>query len=282
MEKPSWVATVLTQVGLCFAMFLAFNLGKRDDGEPMWSTKKHRDLYFLSVRGGFRPLEQQNQLLEQMEKVAKLFKAKFVVNTSELGEDDPLMQNGTGHFPSLNIPWYTTSVSKGQTGAYFLKKIRVRYGKTMDIILLDTGSFQDPSSGRRIDLLLWLIRALERSMSKWCIIVGFHSLAACDEHKDQMETKPFYELLHNVFLKFRNAYLSGQECTNRSHGGTVPYIRYPSPLDKEPLAHNYDLLFESFSEMVSGFLLHRVSRLDIMTYFISSSGQVIQRKFLQA
>jgi hypothetical protein len=29
----------------------------------------------------------------KMEKVAKTYKATFVVNTSELGEDDPLMQN---------------------------------------------------------------------------------------------------------------------------------------------------------------------------------------------
>lgn len=29
----------------------------------------------------------------KMEKVAKTYKASFVVNTSELGEDDPLMQN---------------------------------------------------------------------------------------------------------------------------------------------------------------------------------------------
>jgi hypothetical protein len=29
----------------------------------------------------------------KMEKVAKTYKAIFVVNTSELGEDDPLMQN---------------------------------------------------------------------------------------------------------------------------------------------------------------------------------------------
>lgn len=29
----------------------------------------------------------------KMDKVAKAYKASFVVNTSELGEDDPLMQN---------------------------------------------------------------------------------------------------------------------------------------------------------------------------------------------
>jgi hypothetical protein len=34
----------------------------------------------------------------KMEKVAKTYKASFVVNTSELGEDDPLMQNVRSFF----------------------------------------------------------------------------------------------------------------------------------------------------------------------------------------
>lgn len=51
------------------------------------------DLYFISVRGGFRPLNQQTHLLKQMEKAAKTYEARFVINISELGEDDPLTQN---------------------------------------------------------------------------------------------------------------------------------------------------------------------------------------------
>lgn len=50
------------------------------------------DLYFISVRGGFRPLNQQTHLLKQMEKAAKTYKARFVINISELGEDDQLTQ----------------------------------------------------------------------------------------------------------------------------------------------------------------------------------------------
>ncbi|XP_075098630.1 uncharacterized protein LOC107813732 isoform X1 [Nicotiana tabacum] len=51
------------------------------------------DIYFISVTGGVRPIEEQTLLLKQVEKVAKKFNARFVINISELGEDDPLVQN---------------------------------------------------------------------------------------------------------------------------------------------------------------------------------------------
>lgn len=62
------------------------------------------DIYFISVTGGIRTLEEQTLLLKQVEKVAKKFNARFVINISKLGEDDPLMQNATWHFPSVKIP----------------------------------------------------------------------------------------------------------------------------------------------------------------------------------
>lgn len=145
MEKPSWICTLATQVSLCLALFLALNIGhlqnkygydNKSDGRPI-------DLYFISVTGGFRPLNQQTYLLKQMEKVVKTFKAEFVVNISELGEDDPLMQNVTWHFPALKVPWYTTRASSGQGVDYFLKQIKIPYGRTLDIIAVDTGLLQD-------------------------------------------------------------------------------------------------------------------------------------------
>nr|DAD27368.1 TPA_asm: hypothetical protein HUJ06_028836 [Nelumbo nucifera] len=143
MEKTSWVCTLVTQVCLCLALYGALNIGMpqrsvystaiRGGGRPL-------DLYFISVRGGSRPLQQQTHLLKQMEKVARIYGAKFVVNISELGEDDPLMQNGTLHFPSLKVPWYSTSTSKGK--GYFLKQIATPSGQILDIIVLETSSLQ--------------------------------------------------------------------------------------------------------------------------------------------
>jgi hypothetical protein len=60
MEKPSWFCTVFTQVLLCFAVYLALNLGQPQ--KAIYQNGAH-DLYFISVRGGFRPLKQQTHLL---------------------------------------------------------------------------------------------------------------------------------------------------------------------------------------------------------------------------
>lgn len=62
MKKPSCFCTIFTQVSLCFALYLALNLG-----QPIYSNRSDSralDLYFISVKGGFRPLKQQTQLLK--------------------------------------------------------------------------------------------------------------------------------------------------------------------------------------------------------------------------
>lgn len=67
MEKPSWFCTIFTQLFLCFALFLALNLGQRQ--EPIYGSRSENrglDLYFISVRGGFRTLKQQTHLLKQV------------------------------------------------------------------------------------------------------------------------------------------------------------------------------------------------------------------------
>lgn len=46
-----------------------------------------------------------NFVAVKIEKVAKAYKVEFVINISELGEDDPLLQNATWYFPSLKVPW---------------------------------------------------------------------------------------------------------------------------------------------------------------------------------
>ncbi|KAA3459537.1 Tartrate-resistant acid phosphatase type 5 [Gossypium australe] len=108
MERSttSWLRTLGIQLSLCFALYIVLNLGQpqklvyNDNGSPF-------DLYFISVRGGFRSLQEQTHLLKLMGNVAKAYDLKFVVNISELGEDDPLMQNVTRLSPLCNVPWYT-------------------------------------------------------------------------------------------------------------------------------------------------------------------------------
>ncbi|WJZ98305.1 hypothetical protein VitviT2T_016837 [Vitis vinifera] len=229
MGKPSWVRTVITQLSLC----LCIQLG---------------------VRGGFRPLNQQTHLLKQMEKAAKTYKARFVINISELGEDDQLTQcktmaskfNGTWRFSTLKVPWYSTRVSRGRGTGYFLKQIKIPFGKTLDIIGLDTGAFKD----------FMLMNPLNEIQ--------------------------LYEHLHHIFYKFGvDVYLSGEGCSDYARKDSIAYIRNPGSIDEKlPLASVNGI--SGFSKgMVNGFLLHRVSSLEIETYFVNSAGEVVHDIVLQ-
>jgi hypothetical protein len=146
MEKKSWVCTLITQLSLCFGLFLVLNIGRPQPRKPIYlkqsSERTPLDIYFISVRGGFRPLEEQTLLLKQVEKVVKICRADFVVSISELGEKDPLMQNATQYFESLKVPWYTTTALERHGAHYFLKRVKIPRGATLDLIVLDTGSLQ--------------------------------------------------------------------------------------------------------------------------------------------
>ncbi|XP_024182603.1 uncharacterized protein LOC112187876 isoform X2 [Rosa chinensis] len=233
-KKRLWVPTVVAQVCLCFGLYLAFQLGQPQNSVNLHRRSESRDLYFISVRGGFRPLKQQTHLLKQMEKVAKKYKAKFVVDISDLGKDDPLMQNGTLHFSSLKVPWYTTTVSGRYGGGYFQKQIRLPSKKTLDLIGVDTGSLEGKvlisgsSSEFGLNQLHWLTRTLEETSSDWCIVVGFHPLAKCEDSEEGMEANQVFESLHHSFMKYEvNAYISGRGCTSDVQQGTLSYIGNP-------------------------------------------------------
>ncbi|KAL5547435.1 hypothetical protein UlMin_002666 [Ulmus minor] len=317
MSKPRWVRTLVAQVALCIALYFAFQLGqpqkfvynKRSESRPI-------DLYFISVRGGFRPVFQQTHLLKQVAKVAKTYKARFVVNISELGEDDPLTQNATQQVPTLKVPWYTTRVSKVHEEGYFLKQVNIPYGKTLDIIGVNTGFLQDalrgPSNETGNNQLHWLTRTVEASRGNWRIVVGFHSFAVCGERSDEMEANQILETLQNTFTKFEvNAYISGQDCDNHAHQGSIGYNENPGLAEKRPSISFSngrsvskrcisDLLYlfipnlQGFQylpdliicgvflrDLVNGFLLHRVSSIELATYFVNSSGEVVHRSVVQ-
>ncbi|KAH9654471.1 calcineurin-like metallo-phosphoesterase superfamily protein [Citrus sinensis] len=299
-KRPSWVCTLITQLSLCLALYVALNLGQpqksiyqRTNG--ISSNRKGLDFYFISVTGGFRPLEQQTLLLKQMEDVAKAYDARFVINSSELGEDDPLKQNlATNLHVSfagyLVVPvskssmvyymlfvissltgahLYTTKASKEKEVGCFQEQIRLPHGEALDIIGVNTGSLQGkiptalPSASG--DLLLnWLKSALEATNGHWCIVVGFHPLVICEEHEEQLEAKKIYEPLHHIFMKFGvNTYLSKHGCIKYSRQDSITYMENPG-------------LIESGNgrEMVDGFLLHKVSSLEIVGTQIFSAFNI--------
>uniref|UniRef100_A0A1D1Z9Z7 Killer cell immunoglobulin-like receptor 3DL2 n=1 Tax=Anthurium amnicola TaxID=1678845 RepID=A0A1D1Z9Z7_9ARAE len=240
-REPSWWCTLLTQASLCVVLYVALNIGRpqmarrgNERGGDISRPWSHLDLYFMSVRGGSRPLEPQAQLLRQMENVARTFKADFIVNLSEHGDSDQLMQNATLHFPSLNVPWYATTASVEEGRHYFLRQIKVLHGQTLDIICLDTGAWQDSLSQDEpgdigSDQLRWLSNTLAVTHSNWRVVVGFHSLADCKELHTAGKLN-FCDHLHNIFLKYEvSAYLSNQGCGgDYAHEEGVTYIQNPS------------------------------------------------------
>ncbi|KAK7304109.1 hypothetical protein RJT34_15163 [Clitoria ternatea] len=291
MEKRSWACTVITQLCLCFALYVALNLG-----QPQtlinYTNNAPPHLYFISVKGGFRPLTQQFHLLKQMEKVARTYKPSFVVSSSELGEYDPLMQNATQHFPSLRLPWYTTytttaSKPEVQEVGCFAKKIKISNGRTLDVIGVDTELLQDSAlrgsiNSNRNNQLRWLIKTLEANSSNWRIVVGYQPLVICGENKEQMKRKQDFDYLNHIFQKLSvHVYLSGQDCTSHAIDGGVAYIGNPGPIEKE----HYSVFLNGYSvikrELANGFLLHRVSAVEIATYYINFVGEVAYKTVLQ-
>nr|GMC61337.1 Calcineurin-like metallo-phosphoesterase superfamily protein, putative [Ipomoea batatas] len=131
---------MFTQVALCFALYVVLNTGQFQ--RSLYGDNDSADTYFISVSGGFRPLQEQIHLLKQMEMVAKKNRAKFVINISELGEGDPLMQN-VRRLMQLSLACrYTVQALKGQGGNYYLKHIEVTHGRTLDLIAIDTTLYQ--------------------------------------------------------------------------------------------------------------------------------------------
>lgn len=78
MEKTSssWACTVITQLCLCFALYIALNLGHSQI--LVNNTDAPLDLYFISVNGGFRPFTQQSHLLHKVG--SYIFLLHFFIN----------------------------------------------------------------------------------------------------------------------------------------------------------------------------------------------------------
>ncbi|KAL8206307.1 hypothetical protein R6Q57_009858 [Mikania cordata] len=267
MEKKSWVCTVIIQLVLCFALYCAINMGEPQT--PAYRNRiRHRisEIYFISVRGGFRPVKQQTRLLNQIENMMYAYEVRFVINISELGEDDPLSQHIIivhllKRFGSLvnSKCRYTTIALNGDGPDYFLKQFNISSGRTFAIIDLNTGKIQDSSSGIDEHQLKQLSRKLELSNSNWHIATASHALF-CNQSLEQTKRNDF---LHQMLLKHGvDAYLTGQSCDNEAliQG---PYLTTISQGSYPP------------KEMVNMFLLHRVSPLEITTYGVGFKGDIV-------
>ncbi|PPR81829.1 hypothetical protein GOBAR_AA38885 [Gossypium barbadense] len=304
MERSttSWLRTLGIQLSLCFALYIVLNLGQpqklvyNDNGSPF-------DLYFISVRGGFRSLQEQTHLLKLMGNVAKAYDLKFVVNISELGEDDPLMQNVTRLSPLLNVPWYTTGGSKHDGFGCFLHQVKLPRGRMLDILSLNTTSLQvvtclsdlafkffvhckydeigcgitEWQEGQFVKLADKDIKSNHKRM-----VVGFHPLVACKENEEEFTAKLIDEPLHHIFVKFGvNVYLSQQGCFSYALQDNVAYIGNPGLIKENSCLGSGNGRYRIRTEMTDGFLLHRLGSLEMVTYFVTSAGEIVNKIVVQ-
>ncbi|KAL7097209.1 hypothetical protein ACP275_10G129500 [Erythranthe tilingii] len=249
MKEKSWLCTLITQLSLCAAAYIALNIGQPQNQNQKLTHGRRSSfhIYFITVNGGFTSLQQQTLLLQQMVKVKKICDIRFVIDISELGESEPLLQNATV-FPELrNMPWYTCGNLRRQGETYSVTKIEIPHGQTLDIIALDTVLFQDPSSARGNDQIMWLRKTLNESNSDWKIVVGFDPLIS-------------FESLHSTLLHYgADAYMSTKTCDAEAQGLYITAFNHNS-ISKE--------------ETVNGFLLHRVSSMEMVTFAVKLTGEV--------
>ncbi|XP_065848451.1 uncharacterized protein [Euphorbia lathyris] len=227
--------------------------------------------------------------LMKMEIVSRVYKVKFIINISELGEDDSLALNASKVFSSMNVPWYTTAASKDQEGPCFLEQIDINNREILTIIGVNTESLQRSASGFGNNQSNWLSKTLEAAVGNWLIVVGHHPVVVCEENGEQIKSKHVYEQLHRIFVKYGvNAYLSGQGCSNISDANAledgVAYIGNgsPYPIKSEPYLASLSKRSAFQKKTDVGFLLHRVSSSEFTTYFMSLSGEVLDKIVIRA
>ncbi|XP_066376132.1 uncharacterized protein [Miscanthus floridulus] len=283
-ERPPWRCTVAVQAALCLALYAAFSIGEPQliprgggaggvDALGRGARGSRGCVAFLSVAGGARGPIEQARLLRQMETIAKAYEVKFVLDVAQLGEDDPLWQNGSMYFQALNIPWYSTKSSHGRTVGNFFKKVKMPYDQVLDIIGLDTWPLQEPLHDGKISTSYrgqtkWLDQSLALTDSNWKIVVGYNPLLVCNG-EETPETTKLSVPIQRIFAKYEvNAYISmGGFCGYFHRDNSILYIGHPS--------RGVD------QTSVDGFFLHRVRPLEMESILINVEGKLVQRSVIQ-
>lgn len=285
-KTPPWRATLVAQVFLCIGLYAAFKVGAPQAalrkgggfGSGHGLSRGANDIHFLSVAGGSRSINQQMQLLRMMNTAARIYNVKFVVCLAGSGDNednDALLSNTTLIFEALRVPWIATEVSPKQDKGYFLKQFKISDGKMLDVIVLDTRLWKVDSEATIGDQQLnWLTRALLSSNGIWRVVVGLHLLTDCDDHQTTSGNRSIYSRLSGLLLQHGvDLYIGKQRCpTTSGYILGVPYISNPSNLEFR--ASSRKRSNGTDRRLVDGFHLHRVSPLEIETYFINLAGDV--------
>eukprot|EP01018_Ginkgo_biloba_P006713 Gb_04027 [translate_table: standard] len=284
----SWRVTVFTQVAMSLALFMFLFIAKTQ--RPTKTSPL--DLYFISVGGGPRPLAEQRTLAKQMEATARKYGVEFVLSIDNRGANDRLLtsiQEGVHNFPSLQVPWYTNVGSHEEQGytRYFRKQISIPFQHTMDIINIDTTLLEDSidnisSENGGWDQLEWLKETLSESHADWRIVIGWHPLKSCRVERNIAATQRLHNLLSPIFIKYGvHIYLHGhEEIGQYFQDKGIAYIGIPLGSSRK---YSYVLQNETCfwaKDMHNGFILHRVSPLEMEFYFMDSKGTILHRATL--
>lgn len=114
------------------------------------------------------------------------------------------------------------------------------------------------------------------------MVVGFHPLVACKENEEEFTAKLINEPLHHIFVKFGvNVYLSQQGCFSYALQDNVAYIGNPGLIKENSRLGSGNGRYRIRTEMTDGFLLHRLGSLEMVTYFVTSAGEIVNKIVVQ-
>ncbi|KAJ0251782.1 Calcineurin-like metallo-phosphoesterase superfamily protein [Hirschfeldia incana] len=278
MKQSSWGCTIFIQLSLCLIVYVSLHLGHQSlSASNGGDNAGALDLHFISVSGGFRPLHRQTRLLRLMERVAETYKAKFVVRTSEHGGEDLLLLNDTRVSSSLKLPWYTTKNGSGS----FREHIELPFGGSLDVVFVDTGSLQKEMmngalNGSMIGQLKELAKILKAADGDWRIVAGSDPLFTYTLSNGSEEAKRVARTFQQITIKYGvNMYISEKGCTSGANNSSFTCIMVPNTSENQGSTN------DSKREIEDGFLLHRVSFSEFVTYTINLSGQVIDTRIIK-
>ncbi|KAG9143614.1 hypothetical protein Leryth_019202 [Lithospermum erythrorhizon] len=257
MNQSSWVNTFVIQVFLCLAFYLVFQIGQPQKANPhrmnkIKVQKNFLDFHFVSVASSPRPLQEYTLLFKQLEKVIKMYNVQFVINISE----DPLLMNVTTFLQHPEVLLHTTRSLEGQGPVYYQKKIDLPHGRTLD----------GPAQKNQFSSLT---KILKGSQSDWHIAIGYHSLVNCSVDGEKSD-----ELASTLLNTGVNAYISLQTCLTyvpKEGSGEIS----SGDVENEGLSFTFvnpNLI--PMRENVDGFVLHRISALEFISYLVNIKGDV--------
>eukprot|EP00252_Welwitschia_mirabilis_P026863 TRINITY_DN8978_c0_g1_i1.p1 TRINITY_DN8978_c0_g1~~TRINITY_DN8978_c0_g1_i1.p1 ORF type:complete len:307 (+),score=38.94 TRINITY_DN8978_c0_g1_i1:159-1079(+) len=296
----TWRVTLFTQTTLfCLGALLMTWMHVSNDLSPALSPL---DFYFISVED--LPGRSRSALAYQMQVTAKDYGVRFIVSPGGHSNTESLQGNihePTNLFASLHVPWYFSSSLKGEDHyEYFNKVIPMPLNHTLELIVINTTKLKDyimnnSSMDNQIQIQ-WFKRVLEGSTSDWRIVIGQDPLFCADSIETTVKEMKLQELLLPIFTKHQvHVYLHGE--TNRhlksetsspenvlkniSSYNSVRAMEVLNLTHRSTTKNRENVLCIQTRNIQNGFILHRVSPIEMESYFMDLKGNILQTTFVR-